>query len=606
MPYGQENILVTDQPPAYDSLISPSQLYAEENTLLKEENTLLGIENERLKTTNSQLIVANSLLTEQIQLINSQLKLTKETTQRQDSMFAVLKEHNKLLQIKNEALTELFSLTEGEQTSSYTEEALKPYAALQDIPEIQSLHDKMKELETNLQEQKENLTEIDRQVQEKTQIIQESLIALLEGDTFAQIVHGLEAKISANLHQDQGILYDELAGRSSHQNELTQAYLDSKTEKLTALNRINSNQKTQLFYNTSYSVLWAKIIGFTSLCSELVEKKAGAADKALELGSSMLGGLLGGIPIIGSLVETITAFTVKEAGGAIMGRFEEPKNQNMLGILQNPEQAKKMAELFARSLTLRYQKDIQGWELKKIKAVATLYSNQLYGLCLSGKIKGCEDYPIENKVAIFLDALKTPSSKEIAEKERLISLPLPFSVPVSASPASLRTKPNIAEKSWSTTVYNSTKTLRSLVSKHEFSAEHARILLQGVERQHSDLQQQSVQQQGKITQIENRNNKQDRAINNLNGQVTELKKNQKNQEEMISTLQEQITKALELVANLFAPPPSDPLLTATKPTNEPKEKPNFFSRMKDMGAPKIHKSHTPSPPTGNNRLTKSS
>ena len=164
---------------------------------------------------------------------------------------------------------------------------------------------------------------------------------MLEGEVFTKLKCDLEIKFTTILHKEQEIFRVELEETMPTQDALTQEYLDGKTKKLAALKRIHSDEKAQLFYNTTYIVFWAKITGFLSLFSDLVEKKAGVAEKAVDLSSSLIGGLLGSVPFAGPLLDTISSFALKEAGGAIIDYFDNKKVQHFLEIIQNPDHAKK-------------------------------------------------------------------------------------------------------------------------------------------------------------------------------------------------------------------------------------------------------------------------
>lgn len=109
-----------------------------------------------------------------------------------------------------------------------------------------------------------------------------------------------------------------------------------------------------------------------------------------------------------------------------------------------------MAELFARSLTLRYQNDIQCWDPKTIKHAATMYSNQVYELSTSGRVKDCNVYSLEEKVELFLSSLKTLSEKEITYDS---------SQEETAAPA-------IAMSSPKTKLYSSKKSIKTKVQEH--------------------------------------------------------------------------------------------------------------------------------------------
>ncbi|WP_019218168.1 hypothetical protein [Legionella tunisiensis] len=106
-----------------------------------------------------------------------------------------------------------------------------------------------------------------------------------------------------------------------------------------------------------------------------------------------------------------------------------------------------MAELFARSLTQRYQAEIQSWEPETIKKAATTYSDQVFELSIGGKIQDCKDESTEGQVATFLGAIQetTPKSKSALHPQ----------------------------KSVHTQVRESTQTLRGKVQKAEFVAVHA-------------------------------------------------------------------------------------------------------------------------------------
>ncbi|WP_019218169.1 hypothetical protein [Legionella tunisiensis] len=72
-----------------------------------------------------------------------------------------------------------------------------------------------------------------------------------------------------------------------------------------------------------------------------MEKKAGLGEKAIDLSSSVVGSLLGSVPVVGSLLDTIASFTLKEIGNTVLGHFEDKRMQNILEILHNPDHAKK-------------------------------------------------------------------------------------------------------------------------------------------------------------------------------------------------------------------------------------------------------------------------
>lgn len=595
MPFNQkekeqpiDDELLFDAPPSYNTVLdTPELIYAEENECLKEENQFLRKEITNLKESNGQLQQTNSLLEEQVNLIKEQLELSNESKLHLSANLAGFKEHTLQLQTKSARLIDWLAIlaAEEERTLAYVEslEALLYAEALEsctvsmrDNPEITSLRHKMQELEISLQEQKGEIsTEIERQVNEKTQGVLELFDKLLDGEVFAKLVSNLEAKFTTIIRQEQEVFYTELAGRIPAQNELIQQYLDGKTKKLAEIKQIHSDEKSSLFYNTSYIVLWAKIIGVVSLFSQLVEKKAGTGEKFLDLSSSIVGGLLGSVPVVGSLLDTVASFTIKEVGGAVLGHFEDKKTQNILEILKNPDYAKKMAELFARSLTQRYQSEIQAWDAETIKSAATKYSNQVYELSIGGKIRDCQDESTESKVETFLGALKEISPKEISLDKDFSRL----SPPASASP---KPKFNHSEKSAKTIVHEGTQTLRKKLSETEFLTKHTKVHLQGIKRQNSGLQQESAQHQKQIIELESK--------------VSSLEEKTKQQEEEMKMLQKQILSLQEMMANwMVLPPEVVPVATTKKSTTKETTKDKFriFSKKEqDTGAGKFYGSHT--------------
>ncbi|ASQ47282.1 hypothetical protein [Legionella clemsonensis] len=496
MPSDIENdIYINDPPPPYEDPKSntlASSYYEQENNYLKQENELLKKELALLKRDNLQLKQGHSVLEEHIQLLNSQIHLIKQNKEQLDDNYAILRKNHVLLQRENSDLLCWLALAteREEQTLLYLQTLEACALALNDSPEIDTLRLKMQELETTLQAQKGELSaEIGKQIDEKSQLIQENILELfnqlIHGEVYTQLVSELELKLSTIIHQEQETFFNEISEKLTATHALTQQYLDDKTKKLITLKQIREDEKSNLFYNTSYIALWAKIIGVISIFSQLVEKKAGTGRKMVELSSSMIGGLLGSVPIVGALLDTVASFTLKELGDGVIDYFEDKRIQNILAILQNPDHAKKMAELFARFLTLRYQNEIQFWDPKTIKHAATMYSNQVYELSTSGKIKDCKTSSLEEKVEVFLNSLKTLSEKEIiyeSNKEETATL--------STTTSSPKIKLQLGKKSIKTKVQEQTQTLRLKVNDAERLSVFAKVQLQRVQEESYTQQKQ--------------------------------------------------------------------------------------------------------------------
>lgn len=456
MPFDQlPNLPTDDDPPAYDSIIeAPQDIATKKQEVIRAENEFLTQEITLLQQEIRRLNRERDKQKKHIELIEEQLRLGNIRGEYQQTKITALEENNELLQRKNSGLVELLevSVKEQEQTLEYAEALELCGASMSTSAEVNDLHLKLQELEHSLERHRgEVSSEIEKQINEKTQRLQKDILdlinQLLNGEAFSNLVSELEIKFMAILRHEQERFQAELAAQIPVQDELIQEYLDGKTQKLADLKKIHNDEKTSLFYNTSYIVLWAKIIGVISIFSQLVEKKAGLGEKAVELSSSVVGSLLGSVPVVGSLLDTIASFTLKEIGSTVLGHFEDKRTQNILEILRNPDHAKKMAELFARSLTLRYQAEIQSWEPDTIKKTATMYSDQVFELSIGGKIKECKDESTEGQVATFLGALQeaTPRSKSAAHPQ----------------------------KSVHTQVRESTQTLRGKFQKAEYHTVHA-------------------------------------------------------------------------------------------------------------------------------------
>lgn len=553
MPFDQlPNLPKDDEPPAYDSIIETSQDIATkqqdvvraENEFLTQEITLLQQEIRRLNRERDQQ-------KKHIELIEEQLRLANISKEHQQTKMTVLEENNELLQRKNSGLVELLevSVKEQEQTLQYAEALELCGASMSTSSEVNDLHLKLQELEHSLERHRgEVSSEIEKQINEKTQRLQKDILdlfnQLLNSDVFSKLVSDLEIKFTAIIHHEQERLQAELAAKIPIQDELTQEYLDGKTKKLVELKKIHNDEKSSLFYNTSYIVLWAKIIGVISIFSQLVEKKAGLGEKAVELSSSVVGSLLGSVPVVGSLLDTIASFTLKEIGNTVLGHFEDKRTQNILEILRNPDHAKKMAELFARSLTLRYQAEIQSWEPDTIKKTATMYSDQVFELSIGGKIKECKDESTEDQVETFLGALQevTPKSK---------SAPLP-------------------QKSVPTQVQEGTRTLRG-------KAERAELLAVQATKKNSNFAQTFAKQQTQITA--------------LTSEVAVLRKELAQRNEDVESLKTLTYGLQEIVAGWLTPPPTTTVSEISD--KKPAGRSGFFSKLGNTKEPvKVNASKT--------------
>ncbi|KTC99286.1 hypothetical protein [Legionella feeleii] len=501
MPFDQlPNLPTDDDPPAYDSIIeAPQDIATKKQEVIRAENEFLTQEITLLQQEIRRLNRARDKQKKHIELIEEQLRLGNIRGEYQQTKITALEENNELLQRKNSGLVELLevSVKEQEQTLEYAEALELCGASMSTSAEVNDLHLKLQELEHSLERHRgEVSSEIEKQINEKTQRLQKDILdlfnQLLNGEAFSNLVSELEIKFMAILRHEQERFQAELAAQIPVQDELIQEYLDGKTQKLADLKKIHNDEKTSLFYNTSYIVLWAKIIGVISIFSQLVEKKAGLGEKAVELSSSVVGSLLGSVPVVGSLLDTIASFTLKEIGSTVLGHFEDKRTQNILEILRNPDHAKKMAELFARSLTLRYQAEIQSWEPDTIKKTATMYSDQVFELSIGGKIKECKDESTEGQVATFLGALQeaTPRSKSAAHPQ----------------------------KSVHTQVRESTQTLRGKFQKAEYHTVH--------------------------------------AITALKSEVAALRKEHAQQKEDIESLKTFTYGLQEIIAGLLTPPPT--------------------------------------------------
>ncbi|KTD07928.1 hypothetical protein [Legionella jamestowniensis] len=581
MPFetNENDLYINDPPPPYEESTSTSleSLYEQENTCLKQENELLKKELTLLKQNNLQLKQGNNVLEEHSQLLNYQLELIKKTKVQSEDNYLMLQSNHALLQRENSNLLNwLAIIIEREeereaQSLLYLQTVESCEFTLNESPEIDTLRLKMQELETTLHSQKGELSaEIEKQIEEKSQLIQENILELfnqlMHGDVYTQLVSDLEVKLSAIIHQEQESFFNEISGKLTVPHELTQQYLDDKTKKLITLKQIREDEKSNLFYNTSYIALWAKIIGVISIFSQLVEKKAGAGKKMVGLSSSLIGGLLGSVPIVGALLDTVASFTLNELGEGVLDYFEDKRMQNILAILQNPDHAKKMAELFARSLTLRYQNEIQCWDSKTIKHAATMYSNQVYELSTNGKVKDCKVYSLDEKVELFLSSLKTLSEREIiydSNQEETAAPAIAMSSP--------KTKLYSSKKSIKTKVQEQTQTLRKKVSQTELLSTHASVHLKSVQRQNSDLQQETLRNREEII--------------SLKAEVNSLKTEAKRRDEEINDLKSLISGLQEIFANWIVPPPEPSSGSEGTPKGRPRSQKlgsflNFFDKDK--------------------------
>ncbi|BCA94052.1 hypothetical protein TUM19329_04130 [Legionella antarctica] len=547
-----------DEPPTYDSVFdTPESIELEVNACLQKEIELL-------KRDNEQLNISNSVLRQQLKLIKEQLTLTEESKQLLNTNVTLLQKNNILLQNENSSLADWLNKTAAkeEQTLLYTDALESCAITIAETPEINFLHLKMKELELCLQQQTGEISvEIEKQVNEKTLLVQENIFELfnqlLDGDVFSNLTSELEVKFTEIIQKEQETLHAELEERMPLQDELTQEYLEGKTKKLAELKKIQGDEKTRLFYNTSYTVFWAKVTGFLSVFSGLVEKKAGFADKTVELSSSLIGGLLGSVPFAGPLLDTITSFALKEAGGAVIGYFENKKAEHLLEVIQNPDHAKKAAELFARSLTLRYQVDIQTWDVKNIKSTATLYSNQIYDLSIKGKIYECRDNPVDDKITTFLAALKEIASKEI-----------------SCEISTRKSRLHNAQPSLKTSVHEGTKTIRQTMAKTEHLVVCASIAMNRVTRQNSGLLEES-----------SLNAKQ---IEELSSKVFLLETEVRKKDEETKLLRQDLSALKDTIAHCLTPPSK--ATTHVAPLKKPTKKgmASFFSKKTAPDETDIH------------------
>ncbi|KTC87007.1 hypothetical protein [Legionella brunensis] len=560
MPFNQkvDADTIEELPPVYESVLDePNKIYAEENEILREENQLLGQKVSRLEADSSSLKQAKSLLEEQIKLLNQQIELIRKSKQQLSANLQSLSENYALQQRKNSELVEWLALSaaDEERTLIYIDALASCATSLRNNPEISELRFKLQELDSNLQVHKGEVSaEIEKQVNEKAQIIQENVLELfhklITSEAFTQLVSNLEEKLTDIVRRDEKTFLEELAEKIPVPNELTKQYLDEKTKKLMDLKQIHSDEKVSLFYNTSYIVLWAKIVGVISVFSELVEKKAGIGEKAVDLTSSVVGGLLGSVPVVGALLDTIASFTLKEIGGAVIGHFDDKKMQNILEILRNPDHAKKMAELFARSLTLCHQLEIQSWDAKTIKHAATMYSNRVYELSIGGKIKECMADSTEEKVAVFLDAVNG-----VKEASRDVK---------SVGTSSPKPKFSLQEKSLKTSVHEGTQTLRKKLSETEFFSKHTSVVVKGIKRQNSDFQQEAIKQQEQISE--------------LKLQVATLQQEAKQRDEEIRDLKTLVSGLQEIMANWLVESPEPVAVTkVTKKSSLIKNKLKLFS-----------------------------
>ncbi len=542
------NDLLVDEPPAYASVVDTTE------SIEQEVNACLQEEIELLKRDNRQIKLSNSVLKQQLKLIKEQLRLVEESKQLLNANVTLLQQNNKLLQNKNSSLTDWLkrSAANEEQALLYIDALESCSIAIAETPEINSLYLKMQELEHCLQQQNGGISaEIEKQINEKTLLVQENIFELfsqlLEGEVFSKLTSELEIKFTAIIHKEQETFHVALEERLSPQDELTQEYLEGKTKKLADLKKIHSDAKTRLFYNTSYTVFWAKVTGFLSVFSDLVEKKAGLADKAVDLSSSLIGGLLGSVPFAGPLLDTISSFALKEAGGAVLGYFDHKKAEHLLEIIQNPDHAKKAAELFARSLTLRYQADIQSWDLKIIKSTATLYSTQIYDLSIKGKIYECRNDPVEDKIKTFLAALK-----EIATKE------LTYDV----SSATRTPRLQNAQQSPKTSVHQGT--LRQAMAKQEHQMICTTFAVNRVTSQNSGLLEESSQHTKKI--------------DDLSSKISFLESEVRKKNEETELLRQDVSAFREIIANWLTPSPEATVLVAPIKKTTKKGGASFFSK----------------------------
>ncbi|CEK09388.1 hypothetical protein [Legionella hackeliae] len=545
----EDDIVIDDAPPQYQD-VEPSSLasiHIQENSYLREENELLKKELALSKRVHQQLQWDHATLKEHNLLVETQLALVKETKQQLGENYATLCK-NYVLSIgeKNGLIQLLRATTEQEERilNTIETELESCTRTLSQSPEIGELRLKMQEFEANLQAHKDEVSaDIEKQIDEKSQLLRTNILELFDqfihGEAFTQLVSDLEIKLSAIIYQEQEAFLAE-ANHIPIIDEVTLQYLDNKTKKLIALKQIRDNDKCNLFYNTSYIALWAKIIGIISVFSQLVEKKAGTGKKVLDLSADVIGGLLGSVPFVGPLLDTVTAFTLKEIGDGVLDYLADKRIQNILAILQNPDHAKKMAELFARSLTVRYQDDIQSWATKTIKHAATMYSNQVYTLSTSGKINSkleeLKSDSLDDKIEIFLNSLATLSEKEIIyDSTKEVTTPSSSGLKLNKS------FPN--EKSIGTHVQQQTQTLRKRVSETEFYSKHASVVVKGVQRQNSGLQQKSEKHGAQISSLES-------EVVFLRAEVTRCY-------EQIDGLQAQINGLHEIMADWLTPANTD-------------------------------------------------
>lgn len=498
MPFNQD-LTVDEEPPSYDSLTPSQKDLSKKNELLQEEIDYWKKRYEVLVKTHDHDKQTNRLLETQIKLLEQQLHLTKHVEEQFAAQLVTVTEKQALLQRKNDSLFGWVesSIKEEENALIYIETLEMSILSLKDFPEIANLRSNVQELERNFSRAKEeDSLETEAHVNARNKSLEENILSLVNRSAFTQIVSQLEIKFAAIIQREQALFLIEFREKKLSTDPLLQQYLDDKTQKLIALKQIQENEKLVVFYNTAYIVLWSKITGFLAAFSQLVEKKAGFGEKAVDVTASVVGGFLGSVPIVGPLLDTIAALTIKEVGGGLLDKTQNKKNITMLDILQNPDYAKKMSELFARTLTLRAQADIQSWDIATIKDTATKNSNQVYELSIGGKIKECISEPPEKIVDSFLESMK--------KGMKLNLLP--------TSPKSRHADEKSASE---TQTLVQTQEILSQTHKTEFLAQHTAINLKGLKRQSSGLVEASNKNAEQVAALQ-------LEVNSLKSQVYDM------------------------------------------------------------------------------------
>lgn len=214
-----------------------------------------------------------------------------------------------------------------------------------------------------------------------------------------------------------------------------------KKDKLKEILKLQSPEPLKIFYHTIQKNLSAKFMSALMLVGGMVERsptmcqkvcfflfflaflcfqpKSGFILQATSLGNSLVGGLIGGLPFVGSVAESLICFGVDEISSAAFDYFENKKTNSVTDSLSTSKDAMNIAELISRKLSQQYGTYISSLNFKKSTKYGEKAAETVYSFIAKGKLKGDSMEEKVSQIGYYIN-------KKVTEKKGFWKTKKPF------------------------------------------------------------------------------------------------------------------------------------------------------------------------------------